>query len=263
MDNTRLVDSKFKFSRFEFLNCFTDLDRNRAHFGIRHQTTGPKNFTDFAHGTHHVGSGNGFVEIEPSATNSFNQVIPADKVGSRFLRLLFLFALRKDQDPHLLTYAMGQNYSATDILVGLPRVHTQPHRELDGFIKLRPSGLLHQYYPFFERVPLRAIYSFCCRSIALALILHGDNSFAFACPQPEISRPRARAVPSTVFSAAAKSLAVRSRILISAISRICVRVTFPTFSFPGSVEPFSLPSAFLSRTDAGGVLVIKVNDRSA
>ena len=36
----------------------------------------------------------------------------------------------------------------------------------------------------------------------------------------------------------------------------------PSFLF-GSPEPFSMPAARLSSTDAGGVLVMKVNERSA
>src|SRR5262245_54168614 len=178
MDNTRLVHSKFKFSRFEFLNRFTDLERNRAYFGIRHQTPWPKNFADLADGAHHVGSGNRFVEIEPSAANFFNQVIPADEVGSCFLGLLFLLALRENQDPYLLAHTMRKNYGATDILVGLPRVHAQPHRELNGLIELRTSALLRQNDPFFERVALLTIYFLCCCSVTFAPFLHSNNSFA-------------------------------------------------------------------------------------
>ena len=37
----------------------------------------------------------------------------------------------------------------------------------------------------------------------------------------------------------------------------------PTFVFPGSEEPFSSPAAFFSSTEAGGVLVTKLNERSA
>src|SRR5881227_3687679 len=77
------------------------------------------------------------------------------------------------------------------------------------------------------------------------------------------SRPRLRAVPSTVFTACSRLAAVRSGILMRAISSTCWRVTCPTFFFPGSAEPFSIPAARFKSTAAGGVLVMKVKDRSA
>src|SRR5438309_7056857 len=77
------------------------------------------------------------------------------------------------------------------------------------------------------------------------------------------SRPRLRAVPSTVFTACSRLAAVRSGIFRRAISSTCWRVTCPAFFFPGSLDPFSIPAARLSSTAAGGVLVMKVKERSA
>src|SRR5438105_11826174 len=77
------------------------------------------------------------------------------------------------------------------------------------------------------------------------------------------SRPRLRAVPSTVFTACSRLAAVRSGIFRRAISSTCWRVTCPTFFFPGSLEPFSIPAARFKSTAAGGVLVMKVKERSA
>ncbi len=59
--------------------------------------------------------------------------------------------------------------------------------------------------------------------------------------------PMLRAVPATIFIAASTSLAFRSGIFSSAISRTCVRVTFPTLFRFGSPEPFSTFAAFASR----------------
>src|SRR5438132_12233670 len=77
------------------------------------------------------------------------------------------------------------------------------------------------------------------------------------------SRPRLRAVPSTVFTACSRLAAVRSGILMRATSSTCWRVTCPTVLFPGSAEPFSIPAARFKSTAAGVVLVMKVKDRSA
>src|SRR5437016_13308264 len=72
-----------------------------------------------------------------------------------------------------------------------------------------------------------------------------------------------RAVPATIFIAASTSRAFRSSSFVSAICLTCARVRRPTFSRFGSGEPFSSPSASLISTAAGGVLVMKVNERSS
>ena len=72
--------------------------------------------------------------------------------------------------------------------------------------------------------------------------------------------PMERAVPAIILIAASMVAALRSGIFSSAISRTCCFVTFPTFTLLGSAEPFSTFAAFASRTEAGGVLVTKVND---
>ena len=59
------------------------------------------------------------------------------------------------------------------------------------------------------------------------------------------------------------SFALRSGILVSAISRTWAFVTVPTFSLCGTGDPFSIFAACRRRTAAGGVLVINVNERSS
>jgi hypothetical protein len=61
-----------------------------------------------------------------------------------------------------------------------------------------------------------------------------------------------------IFTAASMSVAFKSSILVVAISSNCARVTLPTFTVFGLLLPFAIPTAFLSKIDAGGVLVIKV-----
>lgn len=78
-----------------------------------------------------------------------------------------------------------------------------------------------------------------------------------------MSTPIERAVPSTIFMAASMSLALRSGILVWAISRTWSLVSLPTFSLCGAPEPFCTPAAFLMSSAAGGVLVMNVNERSS
>ena len=77
------------------------------------------------------------------------------------------------------------------------------------------------------------------------------------------STPIDRAVPSTIFIAASMSLALRSGILVWAISRTWSLVSLPTFSLCGTPEPLLSPAAFLISSAAGGVLVMNVNERSS
>ena len=66
-----------------------------------------------------------------------------------------------------------------------------------------------------------------------------------------------------IFEAWSRSFALRSGIFFSAISRTWALVIVPTFSRLGSPEPLSMPIACLISTAAGGVLVMKVNERSS
>ena len=71
------------------------------------------------------------------------------------------------------------------------------------------------------------------------------------------------AVPATILIAASIEPAFKSFIFNSAISLSCSFFTFATFSLLGTPEPLSIPTAFFNKTEAGGVLVINVNDLSA
>ena len=66
-----------------------------------------------------------------------------------------------------------------------------------------------------------------------------------------------------IFDAASRSLAFKSFILTSAISRSCERRMVPALTLPVSAEPDLIRAAFFRRKDAGGVLVVKEKLRSA
>src|SRR5436853_7697872 len=72
-----------------------------------------------------------------------------------------------------------------------------------------------------------------------------------------------RADPSIVRIADSSEVVLRSGIFVRAMSSICLRVMRPILSRLGRAEPFSMPTAFLIRSVAGGVLVMKVKERSA
>src|SRR3546814_5923526 len=71
-----------------------------------------------------------------------------------------------------------------------------------------------------------------------------------------------RAEPAIVFTAASRPAAVRSASFALAMSSSCLRVTLPTFSVFGRLEPDWTPAAFFNSTVAGVLLVMKVKVRS-
>src|ERR1019366_2361204 len=71
-----------------------------------------------------------------------------------------------------------------------------------------------------------------------------------------------RAVPLTELMAASTVKQLRSGILILAISSTCFSVILPTRFLLGSAEPLAMPTARLMSTGTGGVLVMKVKERS-
>src|ERR1700751_4980685 len=75
--------------------------------------------------------------------------------------------------------------------------------------------------------------------------------------------PIERAVPAMIFSAASIVLALRSGLLVVAISRTWAAVSLPTLFVCGSLLPLSTPAAFLISSGAGGVFVMNEKDRSS
>src|ERR671919_89779 len=123
---------------------------------------------------------------------------------------------------------------------------------LDGLVELRSRELLQQPDGLERRVELLAIHARARVAVALA-VAHSRST----------STPIDRAVPATTSIACSTSRAFRSGSFVSAIWRTCSRVRRPTFSRFGSAEPLSRRRASLIRTAAGGVFVMKVNDRSS
>ena len=59
--------------------------------------------------------------------------------------------------------------------------------------------------------------------------------------------PMLRAVPATTRNAASGEVAFKSLDFILTMSKTCLRVTLPTFSLFGVLEPAVMPAAFFSR----------------
>src|SRR5437764_3311909 len=85
----------------------------------------------------------------------------------------------------------------------------------------------------------------------------------FAIRNYSIVNPICRAVPSMVGIALSRFVVFKSGIFVLVISSTLAREILPTCSFLGLPARFDLPAAFFNRSAAGGVLVSKVNERSA
>src|SRR5699024_6793648 len=204
-------------------------------------------------------------------------------VGAGGLGLGGLLARGEDDDAGGLTGAVRQVHGATDHLVRLAGVDAKSHGDLDGGVHLRRGGLLGQGQGFQRRVQLGAVDLLSCGLVGLAVVAHVSSipvaprgrrlgcGAGLSCPSTVALQgvgqltvmPMERAVPATIVAAWAMSLALRSAILVCAISRTWSMVTLPPLSECGVPEPFCTPAALSRSLAAGGVLSLKSNDRSS
>src|SRR5438309_2364902 len=198
---------------------------------------------------HRVGARDHDVEIELSGLDAFGEILHADDVRARILRRLGLVALCKHGYPYLLARSGGQHHRSAHRLIGFLRVDAQIDRHIDGLVELRDRRLLDDLQGIEHGVI----------PVVLAQLRPGLLAFReIAHFTPSTVTPIERALPAIVRTAASRSAAVRSGILAFAISSAWARVMFPTLSVCGVLLPDSIPAAFLMRTVAGGVLMMKL-----
>ncbi len=196
----------------------------------------------------------GDVEVGPALFDFLRQVLAADEVGSGGLGVARLLALGEDGDGDVLAEPVGQRQGAAQLLVGVADVDAEQDVHLDGLVELGAGGLLDQRDRLGGRVGAVALDLVVLLAVSLAV----GHRISYL-----TSTPIERAVPAMIFEAASRSLALRSGILRSAISRIWSWEIVPTLLTWGSPEPFAILIASLIRTAAGGVLVMKVKERSS
>src|SRR6185312_2920170 len=182
-----------------------------------------------------------------------DQILGTDDIGTGGLGFFRLGATRKHADAQRTSRTVRQVDHAAHHLVRVRRIDAEVHRDLDGLVELGLGALLAELDRFGKRVGFVAVYAF-----ARDLGAFSDCHDRYSCTV----RPIERAEPSIIFIAASISLALRSFIFCSAISRICFLVTEPTMSRPGVLEPLSSFAAFLRKKDTGGVFISKVKERS-
>src|SRR6185312_11552145 len=148
---------------------------------------------------------------------------------------------------------MGQHHRPSHHLIRVARIDPQPNGDVHRLVELGEGGAFDQGDRLGNLVLPVPVDLGHGRLEPLSASRH----------QSTTSSPMDRAVPAIIRMALARSEALRSAILISAIFLSWARVTLPTLVRLGWPLPFSMPASLSRRLGAGGVLVMKVNVRSA
>src|SRR3954451_6330291 len=249
----RAVGAVLDLAGLGLLHRLGDVHRHRADARVRHLALRAEDAPEPAHDRHQVRRRDRDVEVGEAALDALREVLGADDVRARLLGLLGLVALGEDGDRDVATEAVGQRDGAAQLLVGVADVQPGPDVDLDGLVELRALGLLDEG----DRLGGRVL------ALAVDLAPGVEELLAVTRHYRATSTPIERAVPAMIFIAWSTSCALRSLSFFSAIARSWSWVIFPTFSRCASPEPFSMPIAWRISTAAGGVLVMKVNERSS
>src|SRR3989442_6492567 len=136
MQQSRLIDSELHATSLHFTNGFSEIEGNGSGFGTGHETARAKLFTKPTNLTHHIGRCDRNIEAEPIRLNLFDEIIQTNEVCARRLRLRDFLALCEDQHLHFFTGACRQHRYATHHLISMARINTQPHVNLNRWVKL-------------------------------------------------------------------------------------------------------------------------------
>ena len=154
-----------------------------------------------------------------------------------------------------LTQAVGQAANAADHLVCVARVYICPDVQFNGLVELGGGHFLEEFHGLQRDVVFFQVHLFRDGGVPPTVLDHG-------CYSPT-SMPMLRAVPAIICIASSTPPALRSANLDSAISLSCFLLMLPTLPSRNSEAPFSTPAALRNMSDAGGVRVTKVNERSS
>jgi hypothetical protein len=102
-------------------------------FGIRPR--GPEHTTEAADERHHVGRGDGQIEVHVALLNGFGEVVGADDVGSGVASLLCCLTGGEHGTRTFLPVPSGRATGATDHLIRLAGVDAEPDGDVDTFVE--------------------------------------------------------------------------------------------------------------------------------
>src|SRR6266540_3593775 len=252
VDVRAAVGAVFELARLRLLDRLRDVHRDGAGLRVRHLPARAEDPAEPADDPHLVGRGDRDVEVVEALLDLLRKLGRADDVGTGLLGLARLLALGEDGHTRLAAGPMRKHQRPAELLLGVPDVEPEVEVHFDGLVELRGREALQHPDRLDRRVEPLAVDLRARGAVILPMLAHRS-----------VSTPIERAVPATISIACSTSRAFRSGIFASAIRRSWSRVRRPTFSRFGSPEPFSSRSASLISTAAGGVLVMKSNERSS
>ena len=156
----------------ELADHLGDVHGDGAELGVGHETTGAEDLAEAADLAHHVGGGDGGVEVQLASLDLGHEVIGADDVGASGLGLAGLLTLGEDGDADGLAGAVGQGDGAADVLVGLTGVNAQADGDLDGLVKLGGGQLLGELHGLLRGVELGAVDLLGSGLVVLSVLRH-------------------------------------------------------------------------------------------
>jgi hypothetical protein len=143
-------------------------------FRVGHEAARAEDAGDAAHLGHLVWGGDGGVEVEEAALDLSYEVVAADAVGASRLRSGGLLTRREHNHPGGLAGAVRQADRPAHHLVGLSRVYTKAHGDLDGGVELRRRGLGHHPSGLKRAVGPFRIDEFRGLPVGLAVLCHSS-----------------------------------------------------------------------------------------
>src|SRR5664280_2645772 len=272
MDIGGLVQAEFDAAGLGFGDGATDVfGRNdRTSLGVRHEAARSEHASKLANLAHHIGGGDGYIEIQPAALDlGQGLVIIRHGIRTGVAGIGGTVALGKDQYTHRLAQAVRQDHHIAHLLIGLAGVKAHAHVYFDGGIEFCVRGFFYELDRILGTVEFVQVHFgksghvfLSVFSHAISFVVQTGRNAALPPGYSTTTIPMLRAVPSIWRMAPSISRAFRSFIFSWAISRTCARVTLPTFSRLGTPEPFSIPAALRNKTAAGGVFSTKVKEPS-
>ena len=98
LDDARLLYMELFRTALGTLHGSGDVHRHCADLGVWHDATGTEHLTEATDQRHHVWCGDTAIEVDLAFVDLLDQVLGADDVGTRGLRLVRLAAARKHAD---------------------------------------------------------------------------------------------------------------------------------------------------------------------
>ena len=222
MDNGCFVQSVFHFTGFGVIDRLCHVHGDRAALRVRHEAFRSQDSGDSADNAHHVRGSDADVKTKPVFVLDFgDHFFGAHKIRAGGCRLVGFCAFGDYQHFLRTAGAVRQYQHAADLLIRLFRVNAQFDVKFHRFVELGFCQLAGEAYRVFDFVS-RIVY--LLRGVNISFTFHQlppvvqTNLSPNSPTQSTTTTPMLRAVPAIMLHAASREAALRSGILVLAIS---------------------------------------------